>query len=62
MIILMEDILVDTMISRSSKKGKKEHRGDKKHLKTFYAHIGVSITKNHIYIEDKYADTVNGIK
>lgn len=44
------------------RKGKKEHRGDKKHLKTFYAHIGVSITRNHIYIEDKYVDMVNKIK
>lgn len=44
------------------KDGKKKEKGNKNYLKTIYAHIGVSITRNHIYIEDKYADMVNGIK
>lgn len=47
---------------RKFKKGRKEHLGNKKYLKTIYAHIGVSITRNHIYIEDKYADMVDGVK
>lgn len=44
------------------KDGKKKDKGNKNYLKTIYAHIGVGITRNHIYIEDKYVDMVNGIK
>ena len=55
-------ILVVFMILKSIKMGKKERKGNKNYLKTIYAHIGVGITRNHIYIEDKYADMVNGIK
>ena len=44
------------------KEGKKKEKGNKKYLKTIYAHIGVSITRNHIYIEDKYVDMINKIK
>lgn len=47
---------------RKFKKGKKEHLGDIKYLKTNYAHIGVSITRNHIYIEDKYLDILEKVK
>ena len=36
------------------KEGKKMEKGNNKYLKLIYAHVGVSITRNHIYIEDKY--------
>lgn len=34
--------------------GKRKKLGDEKYLKTNYAHIGVSITRSKIYIEDSY--------
>ena len=35
-------------------KGKHDHSGDDKFLKTIYAHVGVVITRSKIYIEDSY--------
>lgn len=41
-------------------KGKNEEDiNDENYLKTIYAHVGVSLTRNKIYIEDKYVKLAN---
>lgn len=37
-------------------KGKVENLGTENYLKTVYAHVGVSLTRNKVYIMDKYAN------